>query len=99
MNKIWLTLLAAVLIVFAGNAGIVLAADLVQQYNAAYDAASDWQTYKSGDMAHISAKLIQKTTRVLHNENMDILKKLEEIAKLLEGMNVRLIDVEDIIDE
>ena len=98
MSKIWLTLLIAILIVVAGNAGIVMA-DLAQQYNAAYEAASDWQTYKSGDMAHISAKLIQKTTRVLHNENMEILKKLEEIAKQLEEMNVRLIDVEDIIDE
>ena len=98
MNKIWLILLIGALIILGSNVSIVLA-DVVQEYNAAYEAASNWQVYKSGDMAHINAKLVQKTTRALHNENMEILKRLEEMGKQLEKMEVQIADIEDIIDE
>ncbi len=97
MKKFWLTLLIIGLIVLVANVSMVLA-DLAQEYNAAYNAVSDWRIYK-GDMAHINAQLVQATTRVLHNENMEILKRLEEMGKQLEKMEVQITDMEDIIDE
>ena len=97
MNKIWLILLIGALIILSSNVSMVLA-DIVQEYNATYNAVSDWRIYK-GDMAHINVQLVQKTTQALHNENMEILKKLEEMGKLLEKMEVQIIDIEDIIDE
>ena len=97
MNKIWLILLIGALIILGSNVSMVLA-DVVQEYNAAYNAVSDWRIYK-GDMAHINAQLVQATTRVLHNENMEILKRLEEMGKQLEKMEVQITDMEDIIDE
>ena len=97
MNKIWLILLIGALIILSSNVSIVQA-DLVQEYNAAYNAVSDWRIYK-GDIAHINVQLVQKTTEVLHNENMEILKRLEEMGKQLEKMEMQIADMEDIIDK
>ncbi len=96
MKKFWLTLLIVVLVVLVANVSMVLA-DVVQEYDAAYNAVSDWRIYK-GDIAHINVQLVQKTTQVLHNENMEILKRLEEMGERLEKMEVLIIDIDDIID-
>jgi len=97
MNKIWLILLIGALIILSSNVSVALA-DITQEYDAAYNAISDWQIYK-GDIAHINVQLVQKTTRVLHNENMEILKRLEEMGKQLEKMETLIIDIDDIIDK
>ena len=97
MNKIWLILLIGALIILSSNVSMVLA-DITQEYDAAYNAISDWRIYK-GDIAHINVQLVQKTTQVLHNENVEILKMLEEMGKRLEKMEVLIIDIDDIIDE
>ena len=97
MKKFWLTLLIVALAILVTNVSVVLA-DIAQEYDAAYNAVSDWQIYK-GDIAYINVQLVQKTTQVLHNENMEILKRLEEMGKQLEKMEVLIIDIDDIIDE
>ncbi len=97
MKKFWLTLLIVVLVVLVANVSMVLA-DIAQEYDAAYNAVSDWKIYK-GDIAHINVQLVQKTTQVLHNENVEILKRLEEMGERLEKMEVQIADIEDIIDE
>ena len=96
MNKFWLMLLIVVLIVLVANVGMVLA-DIVQEYDAAYNATSDWRIYK-GDIAHINVQLVQATTRVLHNENVEILKRLEQMGTQLEKMEALIVDIDDIID-
>ncbi len=97
MSKFWLTLLIVVSVVLVANVGMALA-DIAQEYDAAYNAVSDWRIYK-GDIAHINVQLVQKTTQALHNENMEILKRLEEMGERLEKMEVLIIDIDDIIDE
>ena len=97
MKKFWLTLLIVALAILVTNVGMVLA-DIVQEYDSTYNAVSDWKIYK-GDIAHINVQLVQKTTQVLHNENVEILKRLEEMGERLEKMETLIIDIDDIIDE
>ena len=89
MNKMWLvTLLIMVLFGLAGNNAGKVWADFQEEY----EAASDWHAYAKGDMAHINAKLVQKTTRALHRENMEILKELREIKK-------EILELKDLLEE
>ena len=57
-----------------------------------YDqAANDWSDYQ-GDEVHMTMRMLQSTTNVLHRENMAILQRLDKIEK-------ELAEVKDIVEE
>lgn len=43
-----------------------------------FERANDWDSYK-GDVEYKNARLIQNVTAVLHRENLEILKQIEEL--------------------
>jgi hypothetical protein len=87
MDKFQLILLIILLF------GIIIGSNAIAwaEFEEDFDAASDLDSY-TGDMAHINARLVQKTTLILHRENMAILKELKEIKK-------QVLEIKDIIEE
>lgn len=47
-----------------------------------FSQANDWDRYH-GDVEYKNARLIQNVTRVLHQENMELLKQIEELKEEL----------------
>ncbi|MEA3328241.1 MAG: hypothetical protein U9Q08_00650 [Candidatus Omnitrophota bacterium] len=87
MNKTLLIFpFALLLCIIVAGTGIVRAG-----FEQDFDSASEFESYQ-GDMAHMTVRLLQNTTRTLHRENMEMLKKLEEIKK-------EITEIKDLLEE
>ncbi len=56
-----------------------------------FERANDWDSYK-GDVGHKNARLIQNVVAVLHEENLEILRKIEELK-------AEVLKLKDIMEE
>ena len=83
--KIFLVL---ILVCLVGSTILFLIPTAKAGFEEDFNRANDWDSYR-GDVGHKNARLIQNVTAVIHEENLEILRQIEELkAELskLKGM-------------
>ena len=70
--------LVLILVCLVGSTILFLIPKAMAGFEEDFERANDWDSYR-GDVGYKNARLIQNVTAVLHEENLEILRQIEEL--------------------